>query len=143
MPIFYIEMKKDFTEIKKILSPLKFKTYSWVINKVVWNSAVRVLGGKLMAGYNPEISDDRAYFSEENPELTVLENDKRKLEGFLYGDISHFRDQEFYKKVMSNRILSSIYSKFQSFINNQFERNSILIFFNSMSITIVWGIKEA
>lgn len=137
MPEFKIKVVKDFTKSKDTIKGIGFKIYCGVVN-ATYKMFIEFLASKALKDYNPVYEENSATFSEYNPDMEVLEEDKKKFEAFIFGDISKIEGTLLFKNALSNRWVAKVYKKLKKFVEN---KNSVLVLFNSMSLYVTWRIE--
>lgn len=138
---FSITMEKDLTEAYKILPKPLQMPYRIAI-KGAWHTFVGVLGDKLMKEFNPVKEENKVTYTRRSENIKELEEDKQKLENFIYGDVDQIKENDKARKILSNRSISWMYTRIKRFIKNQTQRRSILTLMNSCSLFISWKVEK-
>lgn len=134
---FTIKVYQDFESAENYLGHgIPFKIYRGVVNGV-FKALILNLGANRLKDYSPVVDKENnsAIFTEESQDQVFLENERKKLEAFIFGDFKAFKELSQVKKAFSNRWVMKVYNKTYEYVEDQL-RGTVLMFLSSMSIKI-------
>lgn len=135
---FYIEIDRNTDDIKKILPKFAFYPYM-ALTAPIYDVVIKKLAPKALQKYNPKIEGNRAYFEQEDEDIEILNAELKKVENFLYSDFSRFKDDERYKKIMSNRWTRYVLFKLNTAMEQKGQMIGLLL---ATGITVKYGIQS-
>ena len=103
--------------------------------KQLYNIIVR---GKDIKQYRYMLTDKEAIFIQEG-EAEHLEEEKKKLDKFFYGELDTIKKDNDYKNIVNNGRLNNVINRLRKIID--YPGKTVLAFFNNMGIFIIWKIE--